>query len=72
MIMDREKLAVIFKIQQFFQDVKAEWNKITWTGRKEIVSGTIAVVILSVAIAVFLAAIDSGLSWVVRIVLGVG
>ncbi|HPC46501.1 MAG TPA: preprotein translocase subunit SecE [Deltaproteobacteria bacterium] len=70
--MDREKLAVIFKIQQFFQDVKAEWNKITWTGRKEIVSGTIAVVILSVAIAVFLAAIDSGLSWVVRIVLGVG
>jgi preprotein translocase subunit SecE len=70
--MDREKLAVFFKVRQFFQDIKAEWSKITWTGRKEVMSGSIAVVILSVAIAVFLAAIDSGISWIVRLVLGAG
>ncbi len=68
--MENEKLAIFLKIQQFFKEIKAEMNKVTWTGKKEVTNGTIAVVILSVIIAVFLAAIDSGLSTLVKVVLG--
>ncbi|HOM30286.1 MAG TPA: preprotein translocase subunit SecE [Deltaproteobacteria bacterium] len=69
---ERDRFAALTKIRQFFHEIRAEWNKITWTGKNEVTSGTIAVVILSVVIAVFLATIDSGLSWIVRLVLGAG
>ena len=70
--MENEKLAVILKIKQFFKEIRAEWGKVTKTGRKEVMSGTIAVIILSVIIAVFLAVIDAGLSQVVKFILSLG
>ncbi len=70
--MDNEKLAVFLKVQQFLKEIRAEWNKVTWTGRKEVISGTIAVVIISVAISIFLWLIDASLSQAVKFVLGVG
>ena len=57
------------KIKRFLKEVRAEMKKVTWTGRKEIVSGTIAVMVLSGVIAVFLWVIDFGLSQVIRLVL---
>jgi len=44
-------------------------SKVTWTGRKEIVSGTVAVLVLSGIISMFLWVIDFGLSQVIRLVL---
>ena len=70
--MDNEKLAVFLKVQQFLKEIRAEWNKVTGTGRKEVISGTIAVVIISVAISIFLWLIDASLSQAVKLVLGVG
>ncbi|HOO45634.1 MAG TPA: preprotein translocase subunit SecE [Deltaproteobacteria bacterium] len=57
------------KIQRFLKEVRAEMNKVTWTGRKEIVSGTVAVLVLSGIISMFLWVIDFGLSQVIRLVL---
>jgi preprotein translocase subunit SecE len=57
------------KIKRFFKEVRAELNKVTWTGRKEIVSGTIAVLVLSGIISMFLWVIDFGLSQIIRLVL---
>lgn len=57
------------KIKKFLKEVRAELNKVTWTGRKEIMSGTIAVLVLSGIISVFLWIIDFGLSQVIRLVL---
>ena len=70
--MENEKLAFVLKIKQFFKEIKAEWGKVTKTGRKEITSGTIAVIILSVIISVFLAVLDAGLSQVVKVILSFG
>ncbi len=70
--MEDEKLAVILTIKQFFREIKAELKKVTWSGRKQVMSGTIAVIILSIIIAVFLSVIDAGLSQVVKLLLGLG
>jgi preprotein translocase subunit SecE len=72
--MDAEKITTTVpeKVSRFFKEVKAELKKVTWTGRKEVMSGTIAVLILSVIISLFLTTIDAGLSYVVKIILGAG
>jgi len=57
------------KIRQFFKDIRAELKKVTWTGRKEVTSGTVAVLVLSGVVSLFLWVIDLGLSQVVRLVL---
>jgi len=58
------------KITRYLKEVRAELKKVTWTGRKEITSGTIAVLVLCVIISLFLAVVDFGLSSVVRLVMG--
>ncbi|HHO74939.1 MAG TPA: preprotein translocase subunit SecE [Deltaproteobacteria bacterium] len=57
------------KIQRFLKEVRAEMNKVTWTGRKEIVSGTVAVLVLSGIVSIYLWVIDFSLSQVIRLVL---
>ena len=57
------------KIKRFLKEVRAEMSKVTWTGKKEIMSGTIAVLVLSGIVSMFLWVIDFGLSQVIRLVL---
>ncbi len=61
-----EKLEIL---KRFFREVRAELSKVTWVGRKEVMSGTIAVLVLSAFIALFLSLVDAGLSTLVRLVL---
>ncbi len=70
--MENEKLAVILKIEQFFKEIRAELKKVTWTGQKQVMSGTVAVVILSIIVSLFLSVIDAGLSQVVKLLLELG
>lgn len=53
-------------VKRFLKEVRAEMKKVTWTGRKEVMSGTIAVLFMSVVIALFLALVDAGISSVIR------
>jgi preprotein translocase subunit SecE len=70
--MEIEKIALPQQIERFFKEIRAELKKVTWTGRKEVMSGTIAVLVLCGIISLFLWVIDFGLSQVVRLVLGLG
>jgi preprotein translocase subunit SecE len=70
--MEIEKIALPQQITRFFKEIRAELKKVTWTGRKEVMSGTIAVLVLCGIISLFLWVIDFGLSQVVRLVLGLG
>jgi preprotein translocase subunit SecE len=54
-------------VKRFLKEVRAELKKVTWTGRKEVTSGTIAVLLMSAVIAVFLWLTDLGISSVIRI-----
>jgi preprotein translocase subunit SecE len=58
------------RIQQFFRDVMAEFRRVTWPSRDDVVSSTVVVLVVVFALAAFLWAVDIGLSWVVGRIVG--
>lgn len=57
---------------EFFKQVKAEAQKVTWPTRKETTASTIAVFIMVVIASVFLFFADQVLAFAVGLVLGIG
>ncbi|MDI9409343.1 MAG: preprotein translocase subunit SecE [Candidatus Pacebacteria bacterium] len=57
---------------KFFKQVRQEAEKVTWPTRKETVTSTIMVFIMVVLAAIFFFLADQLVSWVVRLVLGMG
>ena len=57
------------KVQTFFREVVLEFKRVTWPHRKEVVSSTTVVLIVTLVIAFFLGAVDVGLSRIVRLIL---
>ncbi len=47
---------------QFIKEARAELTKVVWPSRKETIRITIAVIALSLSVAVFLGAVDFGLT----------
>lgn len=56
----------------FFKQVRAEAKRVTWPTRQETIASTIAVFVMVVIASVFLFAADQVLSFIVRLVLGLG
>jgi preprotein translocase subunit SecE len=56
----------------FFQQVRAEGRKVTWTTRKETVAATIMVLIMVVVAAIFFFITDQLVSLAVRFITQVG
>lgn len=56
---------------QFFQQVRQEARKVTWTTRQETIVSTIMVLIMAVLAALFFFVVDSGISfgitWILRL-----
>jgi preprotein translocase subunit SecE len=57
------------RIQEFFREVLAEFKKVNWPGRSDIMNSTAVVLVVTVVIAFFLAAVDIGLARIVGLVL---
>jgi len=58
------------RIQQFFRDVMAEFRRVTWPSRDDVVSSTVVVLVVVFALAAFLWAVDISLAWVVGRIVG--
>ncbi|GAA0380830.1 preprotein translocase subunit SecE [Bacillus horti] len=58
------------KSAHFFRDGWLELKKVRWPNRKELVSYTLVVLTTVVLIAIFFTIIDSGLSELLRVILG--
>ncbi len=56
--------------KQFLREVKTELKKVTWPSRKDTLSGTIVVLVAVFVIAIFLGIVDSGLSNLIKGLLG--
>jgi preprotein translocase, SecE subunit, bacterial len=54
---------------EFVNQVKAEWNKVTWPTSRETIMTTIMVVIMTTVLGLFFFGIDSLFGWVVRTLL---
>ena len=57
------------KILNFFNDVVKEMSKVTWPTREELMEQTKIVIIVTLIIAVFTWAVDSGISFLLRTIL---
>ena len=70
---DKEKKNMAkFAPIEFLKQVRAEAKRVTWPTRPETMSSTIAVFIMVVIASIFLFLADQLLSWIVRLVLGLG
>jgi preprotein translocase subunit SecE len=58
------------RIQQFFRDVMAEFRRVTWPSRDDVLNSTVVVLAVVFALAAFLWAVDLSLAWVVGRIVG--
>jgi preprotein translocase subunit SecE len=56
------------RITQFFRNVRSEMSKVSWPKKKELTTYTITVIATVVFLALFLALVDLGISWVIRLI----
>lgn len=47
---------------KFLREVKVEFSKVVWPSRKEAINATVAVIVFSLIVGVYLGAVDYGLS----------
>jgi len=59
-------------IARFFREVRQETAKVTWPSRRETVQATIMVFVMVALVSVFFLATDTILSFVMKIILGLG
>lgn len=59
----------IAQLRDFFEESKAELKKVTWPSRKETIATSIAVIVLTIVMSVYLGIVDLGLSKIVEFIL---
>jgi preprotein translocase subunit SecE len=57
------------RVQEFVREVLAEFRKVTWPSRQELVNSTVVVITVTVVVAVFLGAVDIMLARIVEAIL---
>lgn len=57
---------IFAKIGTFFKEVRQELKKVTWPTRQETVKYTTVVILVTLAVAAFLGAVDLGLTWLIN------
>ena len=65
-------VAAVGRVKEFAQEVLAEFRKVTWPSRQELINSTVVVIVVTVVLALFLGAVDIVLARVVEWVLGGG
>ncbi len=56
----------------FIQEVRQEVSKVTWPAWKEVWITTMMVLIMVALASIFFLMVDQAISWIVRLVLGLG
>ena len=56
-------------IQQFFREVAAEFRRVSWPNRAEVVRSTVVVLVVVVILGLYLSSVDVLLSQVVGVIL---
>jgi preprotein translocase subunit SecE len=55
--------------REFLNEVQVEFKKVTWPSQKEIVAGTVAVVVVTALLSAALFGVDAVLAWIMTWVL---
>jgi preprotein translocase subunit SecE len=62
-------MSFVARVREFTQEVLAEFRKVTWPSRQELVNSTVVVVVVTVVLAFFLGGVDIVLARVVERIL---
>jgi len=62
-------MGVVARIQEFVREVLAEFRKVTWPSRAELINSTTVVIVVTVVLAFFLGGVDIVLARVVERIL---
>jgi preprotein translocase subunit SecE len=62
-------MGAVRRIQEFVHEVLAEFRKVTWPSRAELVNSTVVVITVTVVLAFFLGGVDIVLARVVERIL---
>ena len=62
-------MGIVTRIREFVQEVLAEFRKVTWPSRDELVNSTSIVIVVTVVLAFFLGVVDISLTKVVERIL---
>jgi preprotein translocase subunit SecE len=62
-------MGIVTRIREFAQEVLAEFRKVTWPSRQELINSTTIVIVVTVVLAFFLGGVDIALSKVVERIL---
>jgi preprotein translocase subunit SecE len=63
-------MSYVKKVQRFFHDVRIELKKVNWPTRRELLLFTGIVIIVILIIGVFFWILDSGLTAILRLIIG--
>ena len=62
-------MGIVTRIREFAREVLAEFHKVTWPSRQELINSTTIVIVVTVVLAFFLGGVDIALSKVVERIL---
>ena len=62
-------MGVVTRIREFTREVLAEFRKVTWPSRAELMNSTVVVIAVTVVLALFLGGVDVVLARVVERIL---
>jgi preprotein translocase subunit SecE len=62
-------MGIVTRVREFVQEVLAEFRKVTWPSREELLNSTTIVIVVTVVLAFFLGGVDIGLARVVERIL---
>ena len=57
------------RVKEFFEEVAAEFRRVNWPSRREVASSTMVVLVVVFVLAMYLGAVDVGLSRLVEVIL---
>jgi preprotein translocase subunit SecE len=57
------------RAQEFVREVIAEFRKVTWPSRRELINSTVVVIAVTVVVALFLGSVDIVLAKIVEAIL---
>jgi preprotein translocase subunit SecE len=57
------------RLQEFFQEVAAEFRRVNWPSRNDVAASTVVVLVVVFVLAMYLGAVDVALSRLVGVIL---
>jgi preprotein translocase subunit SecE len=62
-------MGVLTRANEFIREVLAEFRKVTWPSRQELINSTVVVIVVTVVLAFFLGGVDVALARIVERIL---